>query len=137
MPTWATVCPSTGASTTRAAGITSQPWRATCWWMTSTGRWRSVHEADGLIWGHSAVLGLDLCWDAGDLRFRDPVSAEFLLMPEDERAARLERERRLEVESVRAERAELERDQEAAARQVAEAEVGRLRELLGESGGTE
>ena len=96
-----------------------------------------THEPDGLIWGHSAVLGLDLCWDAGDLRFRDPVSGEFLLMPEEERAARLETERRLEVESVRAERAELQRDQEAAARQVAEAEVGRLRELLGESGGTE
>ena len=96
-----------------------------------------VHEPDGLIWGHSAVLGLDLCWDAGDLRFRDPVSGEFLLMPEEERAARLETERRLEVESGRAERAELERDQEAAARQVAEAEVGRLRALLGESGGTE
>ena len=96
-----------------------------------------VHEPDGLIWGHSEVLGLDLCWDAGELRFRDPESGEFLLTPEEERAARLETESRLEVESVRAERAELERDQEAGARQVAEAEVGRLRDLLGESGGTE
>ena len=45
-----------------------------------------THEPDGLIWGHSAVLGLDLCWDAGDLRFRDPESDEFLLTPEEQPA---------------------------------------------------
>ena len=33
-----------------------------------------VHESDGLIWGHSAVLGLDLCWDAGELRSRIRVA---------------------------------------------------------------
>ena len=44
-----------------------------------------VHEPDGLIWGHSAVLGLDLCWAAGELRFRDPASGEFLLTPHEER----------------------------------------------------
>ena len=50
------------------------------------------HEPDGLIWGHSAVLGLDLCWDAGELRFPDPVSGEFLLTPEQQQAGRLEAE---------------------------------------------
>ena len=68
-----------------------------------------VHESDGLIWGHSAVLGLDLCWDAGELRLRDPVSGEFLLTPEQQQAVLLE----------------------------AEAEVRRLRDLLEERGGTE
>ena len=66
------------------------------------------HEPDGLIWGHSAVLGLDLCWAGGELRFRDPVSGEFLLTPEQQQAGRLE----------------------------AEEEVRRLRALLEERGGT-
>ena len=35
-------------------------------------------EPDGLIWGHSPVLGLDICWDDGQLRLRDPQSGEFL-----------------------------------------------------------
>ena len=82
-----------------------------------------VHEADGLIWGHSAVFGLDLCWDAGDLRFRDPAGGEFLLTPHEQRVGRLEAESRAEAETVRAARAE--------------AEVRWLRELLEERGGTE
>lgn len=60
-----------------------------------------THEPDGLVWGHSAVLDLDLCWDAGELRFRDPASGEFLLTPEEQRAAR-------EAEAARADRAEAE-----------------------------
>ena len=95
-----------------------------------------IHEADGLVWGHSAVLGLDLCWDGGELRLRDPSTGEFLLTPEEQQAAHLQAERRVVAEGVRADRAELERDQEAKARQEAEAEVRRLRELLGERGGT-
>ncbi len=36
------------------------------------------HEPDGLIWGRSEILGLDLCWDQGNLRIRDPESGQFL-----------------------------------------------------------
>ena len=86
-----------------------------------------IHEDDGLIWGYSAALSLDLCWDSGELRLRDPVSGEFLLAPEEQQAGRLEAERRAEAESVRA-------DREARARLEAEAEVRRLRELLEETG---
>ena len=86
-----------------------------------------VHEPEGLIWGHSAVLGLDLFWEAGELRIRDPESGEFLLRPEEEQAARLEAEGRVVAESGRADRT----------RQEAEAEVQRLRDLLEERGGTE
>ena len=46
-----------------------------------------THEPDGLIWGHSEVLGLDLCWCDGELRFRDPSTGEFLLTPEEGRVA--------------------------------------------------
>ena len=84
-----------------------------------------AHEPDGLIWGHSEVLGLDLCWDVGDLRFRDPVSREFLLMPEEEQAGRREAERRALL-------AERERDEQAAGRREAEAEIRQLRERLEE-----
>ena len=76
------------------------------------------------------MLGLDLCWAAGDLRFRDPAGGEFLLTPHEQRVGRLEAESRAAAESGRA-------DREASARLEAEAEVRRLRELLGESAGTE
>jgi hypothetical protein len=66
-------------------------------------------EADGLIWGHSAVLGLDLCWDDGEFRLRNPMTGEFLPKP-----AELQAER---------DAAQVERD-------AALAEAARLREQL-------
>ncbi len=65
--------------------------------------------AGGVIWGRSPLLGLDLCWYQGRLRFYDPVTREYLL-DEDETADLAE--------------------SEAAARAEAEAEVRRLREEL-------
>ena len=35
-------------------------------------------DPSGLLWGHSEVLGLDLCWDEGVIRLRDPESGRFL-----------------------------------------------------------
>ena len=79
-----------------------------------------THQADGLIWGHSEVLGLDLCWANGDLRFRDPSSGEFLPTAGEERAARVEAEERANAAEGRANAAE--------ARQAElEAELRRLR----------
>ena len=37
-----------------------------------------AEDADGLTWGHSPTLGLDLCWDDSTLRFRIPATGEFL-----------------------------------------------------------
>ena len=37
-----------------------------------------VREPDGRLWGYSEALGLEFWWDDGELRFRDPVSGEFL-----------------------------------------------------------
>ena len=73
-------------------------------------------EADGLIWGHSAVLGLDLCWDDGDFRLRIPMAGEFLPTPTE-----------LQVERD-AGKAEL--DTAQAERDAAQAEAARLREQL-------
>lgn len=72
-------------------------------------------EPDGLIWGHSEVLGLDLCWDDGTLRLRNPETGRFLPTPE---------ELRLELDATQ-ERAE------AAERRTAELEE-ELRRLQGQ-----
>ena len=71
------------------------------------------HDQSGLIWGHSEVLSLDVCWEAGTLRLRDPATGKFLLKPE-------ELQSELEASRARAETAEA---------QVAalEAELRRLR----------
>ena len=47
-----------------------------------------VEESDGGRWGYSEVLGLELWWEEGTLRFRDPASGQFLPTPEEERVAR-------------------------------------------------
>ena len=83
-----------------------------------------IHEEDdGLLWGHSEVLGLDLCWDDGELRFRDPTTGEFLPTPAEIRAERDAAEDRANAEEARA-------DTERARRLAAEAEAVRLREQL-------
>ena len=71
------------------------------------------------------MLGLNLCWDEGDLRFYDPVAGVYLLTPAElsaqhaaERAARLIAEARAAAERT--------------ARLAAEAELRRLRRLQGE-----
>ena len=41
-----------------------------------------IHQdADGMLWGHSPLLGLDLCWREGELFFRNPATGDFLLRP--------------------------------------------------------
>ena len=78
-----------------------------------------VHEPDGLIWGHSEVLGLDLCWDDGELRFRDPRTGEFLPTPEERRASQ-------EAAEAYAKEAEARAEQERVDRLVAEARAAAL-----------
>jgi Uma2 family endonuclease len=41
-------------------------------------RFEINQQAEGLIWGHSPTLGLDLCWDDGKLRYRIPDTGEHL-----------------------------------------------------------
>ena len=89
-----------------------------------------VYEPDGLIWGHSPVLGLDMCWDNGELRLRDPDTGEYLPTPEELRIERDTAE--IERNTAQAERnaAQAERNAERAARIAAEAEADELRERL-------
>ena len=84
-------------------------------------RFDPVREPDGRVWAHSPALGLDLCWDAGRLRFYAPAAGEWLLNHEEERAAR-EAERAATRETERAARLAA----EARASEL-EAELRRLR----------
>ena len=46
------------------------------------GQFRPVEtrtDESGVTWGRSPLLGLDLCWDNGRLRFFDPLKGEYLL----------------------------------------------------------
>lgn len=68
-----------------------------------------IHEDDdGLLWGHSEALGLDLCWDDGELRFRDPLTGEFLPTPEELQFERDAAEARADIAEARAAAAEAE-----------------------------
>lgn len=72
---------------------------------------------DGVVWGHSTVLGLDVCaLTDGNLRFYDPVSGQWLRTLHEEAAARQEAETAVK--------------REMAARQAAEEELRVLREQL-------
>lgn len=88
-----------------------------------------THEPDGLIWGHSEVLGLDLCWREGELKFRDPSTGEFLLTPQERRAAQEAAEAQAERE--RSDRLVAEARAQTAEARVAELEA-ELRELRGQ-----
>ena len=62
-----------------------------------------IHEGDGgILWGHSQVLGLDICWDDGFLRWFDTVAERYLTTYQEEQDARLaEREARLTEREAR------------------------------------
>ena len=76
-------------------------------------------DLDGLLWGYSPLLDLELCWDRGELRLRNPHTKEFLPTPEEERAMR-------DAADERAAAAESERDAERQARLAAEERIRQL-----------
>ena len=87
-------------------------------------------DADGVVWGHSRTLGLDLCWQDKRLRFYDPVSGEYLHNLPEEKAARQTAENRAD-EAERTMLAERAARQSAENRaDAAESESLRLREQL-------
>ena len=109
-----------------------------------------VEEPDGRRWGYSEALGLELWWDDGMLRLREPETGEFLRTPVEVEDAYWEAERRLGAAEARAGAAEaragaaeamagaaeLRADEERAARESAEARLAEMeaemRRLRGE-----
>ena len=63
---------------------------------------------DGIIWGHSQVLGLDVCWDRGRPRFFNPATGDYLLDYGEMLDARAAAEAHAAAETARANRAEME-----------------------------
>ena len=88
------------------------------------------------MWGYSAVLGLELWWDDGELRFRDPVSGEFLLNAREWELVRLETEEYAESQRaarlVAEEYAESQRNARLAAEERADAAESRISEMEAE-----
>jgi hypothetical protein len=90
---------------------------------------------DGIMRGHSDLLGLDLlgldlCWIDGRLRFYNPASGEYLRDPIASEVERQAAEARLASERAARQAAEDIAASERAAREAAEAELARLREQL-------
>ena len=86
-----------------------------------------VVESDERRWGYSEMLELELWWEEGALRFRDPASGQFLPTPEQERAARETAEDRAETAEARAEAAEYRAGTAEARMAEMEEELRRLR----------
>ena len=58
-------------------------------------RFQLHEEPDGMVWGRSPTLHLDLCWDNGRLLYYDPVAGTYLMNQEEEKAARQAAETRV------------------------------------------
>ena len=102
-----------------------------------------ARDPAGRLWGYSAILRLELWWDDGELRFRDPVSGEFLLNARELDLARLDAEENAELQrnarlaaEVRLDAAEEYAEIQRSARLAAEARIAEmeaeLRRLRGE-----
>ena len=91
--------------------------------LLAAGEYRPIEmqqNAEGVIWGRSPALGLDLCWYAGRLRFYDPVTGSYRRnLAEAEAEIDSERAARYDAESLAA-AAESRANAEAAARRDAE-----------------
>ena len=83
-----------------------------------------MHEnADGVIWGYSPALGMDLCWDNQRLRFRDPgAGAYHRNLPEAEAL--------ISSQAAALQAAEVRAEVEAAAHEAAQARIRQLEEEL-------
>ena len=83
-----------------------------------------LHQGrDGVVRGHSPVLGLELHWDDGHLRIYDPAAGEYL---PDMAEAKAQRDSAIRERDA----ATYERNAEAEARRSAEAELQRLRDRI-------
>ena len=85
-------------------------------------------EPDGMIWGHSPALGLDLCWGDGRLRFYDPNAGVWLRDFGEERERAATAVAQVEEERNRADTAVAQVEEE---RNRADAAEDRIRQLEG------
>ena len=86
-----------------------------------------TQEPDGLLWGYSAALNLELCWVQRTLRFRDPVTKQFLPTIAEERERREAAEAQRQTAEAQRQTAEIQRQAAEARNRELEAEIRRLR----------
>ncbi len=58
-------------------------------------RFELNHDPDGIVWGHSPTLDLDLCWVEGHLRYYDLATGTYLMTQQEEHDARQAAEARV------------------------------------------
>ena len=87
-----------------------------------------VGDGDRNLWGHSDILGLDLCWEEGQLRWWDPVSGRYFESHDEEADARLAAEARAAAAEAQAAAAEAQAAADQARIVELEAELRRLKE---------
>lgn len=88
------------------------------------------HAQDGVVWGRSPILGLDVHWDDGRLRFYDPASHEYLPGFAEVKEQRDSAIRERDSAVYERDSAILERDDADKRAERAEAEVLRLRDRI-------
>ena len=81
-----------------------------------------VAGTDGILRGYSEVLGLELHWDSGILRFWDPTTAEYLPDLTEAKAQRDAEARARRISDAQRDAAVIQRDSEAEARRIAESQ---------------
>ena len=108
-------------------------------WRLVGGRYWPIpiqRDAKGNKWGYSTALGLDVCWEEGQLRFREPESGRYLRTHEEENQRAGAAEQRANAEQQRADAAEQRVNAEQQRAGAAEQENAQLRERLAELGMT-
>ncbi len=80
-------------------------------------------DPNGLIWGYSPMLELEICWDRGLVRFRNHYTKEFLPTPEENQANLVAAESRASAAESRASAAESRANAELQARLDAEERI--------------
>ena len=98
--------------------------------LTPDGEYQPIElrtEVNGVIWGHSQVLSLSLCWVEGRLRFWDRSQGGYLLDPSEEQQGRIAEAARADAAEARADAEAARADAEAARALQLEEEVRRLR----------
>lgn len=83
-------------------------------------------DPDGLIWGYSPALDLEVCWDNGEVQLRNHYTKEFLPRPRQERRMREAETARADQAEARADQAEARADQAEAQRDAAQERIRQL-----------
>ena len=87
--------PNTGGSTPPADDVTTRPLAGDRLVEDGYQPINVIRTDENRLWGHSAVLNLDVCWEYGKLRWWDPAAGRYLETHEEEAEGRIAAEARI------------------------------------------